>query len=383
MIRKLCYVCEATEGGVRKHLSLLFRVFSAPAENFSVHAILGDRGEPGFREELAALSAAAPNFKCTFLPSMQRAVRFGKDISAYTQLKEVMREIAPDIVHTHSSKAGVLGREAACRLGVASILHTPHVFPFQWATGLTGRVYLAIERQQARRTHKLICVSESQRADALIRGVAPAEKMIVIRNGIELPAPVDETKRAAMRKALGLNTDTPAVGMVARLAPQKGVGIFVRAAAKVLSQRPEVVFLLVGAGPLEGEIRTRAAELRLPPENFRLLGHRPDAESIYPVFDVLALSSLYEGLPYVLLEAMAYGVPVVATDVLGSQDVVDDGVTGFLARVSDPEHIADRILVLLNDRPFLRRCGIAARERVQASFSLQSFIDAHRKLYSE
>jgi glycosyltransferase involved in cell wall biosynthesis len=383
MAGKLCYVCEATEGGVRKHLLQLFRVFSSPREGWEVHAIMGDRGEPGLREELAELSAAAPAFQHTFLPQMRRPVRPWRDMRAYARLKEIMRGIAPDIVHTHSSKAGVLGREAAFRLGIRNVLHTPHVFPFQWARGLSGRVYLAIERQLARHTRKLVCVGESQCADALSRGVAPAGKMIVIRNGIELPEPVSAVRRAELRLSLGIQPDAPTVGMVARLAPQKGVGMFVRAAARVLQKRPETVFLMVGGGPLESEVRARATELGLPPEKFRMLGHRADTAALYPAFDLLALSSLYEGLPYVLLEAMACGVPVVATDVLGSRDVVDDGVTGLLARVSDPGHIAERILLLLNDPPNLRRCGVAARERVAAEFSFQSFIAAHRTLYAE
>src|SRR6185295_16956717 len=117
----------------------------------------------------------------------------------------------------------------------------------------------------------------------------------------------------------------------------------------VLSTHPQAIFVLVGGGPLEKQLRARAAALKIPAERFYFLGHREDAEALYPAFDLLVLSSLYEGLPYVLLEAMARGVPVVATDVLGSRDVVDDGQTGLLARVNDPRDIADKILTLLND----------------------------------
>jgi glycosyltransferase involved in cell wall biosynthesis len=169
--------------------------------------------------------------------------------------------------------------------------------------------------------------------------------------------------------------------MVARLAPQKGVGAFVQAAALVLKQRPDAVFCVVGGGPLTQQVRARMAELNVTPESFRLLGHREDAPALYPAFDVVALSSLYEGLPYVLLEAMAWGVPVVATDVLGSRDVVADGETGFLARLDDPAAIADRLLRLLNDAALRARCGAAARQRVADEFSFAAFVDGHRKLY--
>lgn len=380
-MRKLCYICEATQGGVRKHLRELIRIFARPEEGFTVHAILGDRGEAGFREELESLRASLAGFSYTLAPSLKRSLCPVRDLRAGLELRRLLRALAPDIVHTHSSKAGVLGRQAAQGLGIRNIFHTAHVFPFQWARGVRGRVFLALERRAARVTTALVCVGESQRAIALERGLCAAEKLVVIRNGIELPAPPPLDQKAAQRAALGLAPSAPAVGMVARLAPQKGVGAFVQAAAKVLQQRPETVFCVVGGGPLESQVRARLAELRVPPESFRLLGHREDAAALYPAFDVVALSSLYEGLPYVLLEAMAWGVPVVATDVLGSRDVVRDGVTGFLARVDDPADIAARLLRLLNDPELRARCGAAARQRVAEEFSLAAFREGHRQLY--
>jgi glycosyltransferase involved in cell wall biosynthesis len=207
-------------------------------------------------------------------------------------------------------------------------------------------------------------------------------KLVVIRNGIEAPPLPTVEQRQTLRSSLGLQPDTQVIGMVARLAPQKGVGMFVRAAACVLEKRPGAVFLLIGSGPLEDEVRARAAELRLPAENFRLLGQRQDAEKLYPVFDVVVLSSLYEGLPYVLLEAMAWGVPVVATDVLGSRDVVANGSAGLLAQVSDPQDIARQVLLLLDDRELHARHSAAVRERVAKEFSFNTFVEGHRRLYA-
>ncbi|MFH0938466.1 MAG: glycosyltransferase family 4 protein [Planctomycetota bacterium] len=381
MVNKLCYICEATQGGVRKHLCQLIHIFLRPEEGCEVYAILGDRGEPGFREELTQLAATHNNFRYIFVPELRRSIHPWRDLRAYRQIKAHLRSIAPDLIHTHSSKAGFLGRQAAQRLGIRNVIHTPHVFPFQWSAGLRGRMYLMLERHAAQFSRAIICVGQSQRDDALSRGVAEPEKLVVIPNGIEPPAPISSEQRAALRAALGLTAQTPAVGMVARLSPQKGVGIFVRAAALVLKKKPETVFLLVGSGPLEGEVRRRATELNLPPEKFRLLGHREDAEALYPGFDVLVLSSLYEGLPYVLLEAMAWGVPVVATDVLGSRDVVVNGEAGLLAQVSDPDDIARQTLSLLNDPAQHARHSAASRQRVVREFSFKAFVDAHRRLY--
>lgn len=381
MPRKLSFVCEATQGGVRKHLLQLIRLCLRPEHGFEVQAILGDRKEPGFREELTALAQSSSRFQFRFVNALQRAIRPWRDLRAYMEIKEHLRRFGPNLVHTHSSKAGILGRQAAHHLGITNVLHTAHVFPFQWSQGLAGRMYLALERRAAQHTRALICVGEGQRADALARGLAPAEKFVVIHNGIEPPAAAAPGERLRLRAELGLSPSVRVIGMVARLAPQKGVGVFVRAAARMLQDRPNLVFLLAGSGPLEPEIRARLAEQKIPEEKFRLLGQRPGAETLYPVFDVLVLSSLYEGLPYVLLEAMARGVPVVATDVLGSRDVVVHNETGLLAHVSDPAEIARQTLRILDDPQLHERFSQAARHRVLQEFSFRTFAGEHLKLY--
>ncbi|MEI6235036.1 MAG: glycosyltransferase family 4 protein [Planctomycetota bacterium] len=378
--KRLCFVVEATEGGVRKHVRDLLRVFLRPEEGFEIFGIFGDRGEVGFREELTALAAGHSNFSYEFVPGFQRAIRPWTDLNALSQVKRLMAAFKPDIVHSHSAKAGFIGRTAARTLGVRTILHTPHVFPFQWTSGVRGRLFLALERHAAGGAGTIICVSESQRDDALQRGLCDASKLIVIRNAIEAQAMIPDARTLARTK-LDLPQDARVVGMVARLAPQKGVGVFARAAAEALRARPDAIFALVGGGPLEDELRERLSALNVPPEHFRILGHRSDAEALYPAFDMLVLSSLYEGLPYVLLEAMARGVPVVATDVLGSRDVVADGVTGLLARVNDPADIAAKIVSLLDDPEKLKRFGEASKRRVADAFSFDEFVRKHRDVY--
>ncbi len=380
--KKLCYICEATQGGVRKHLRDLLHVFLRPDENFEILGLFGNRGEEGFREEMDAFAAAHPNFRFEVIPGFQRAVRPFGDMFAHARLKKALHEFQPAIVHTHSAKGGFLGRTAALALGVPNIIHTPHVFPFQWSAGLRGRIYLALERHAAQGTRTIVCVSDSQRDDALQRGLCDAAKLTVIRNAIE-PHALTPNARALARAKLDLSESADVAGMVARMAPQKGVGDFARAASIVLRSRSETVFVLVGGGPLEDELRARLTSLNVPPENFRILGHREDAEELYPAFDVLVLSSLYEGLPYVLLEAMARGVPVVATDVLGSRDVVADGETGLLARVNDPADIAQKIASLLGDSEKLKRFSAASIVRAATAFSFEEFVRKHRALYAQ
>ena len=379
--KRLCYVCEATQGGVRKHLRDLLNVFLRPEEGFEILGVFGDRGEEGFREEMDALAARHANFKFELVPGFQRSIRPLRDMVAYSLVKSAMEAFAPAIVHTHSAKGGFIGRLAAKTLRVPNVIHTPHVFPFQWSAGARGRLFLSLERHAARAAGTIVCVSESQRDDALQRGLCEPSKLIVIRNAIE-PHALLPNARALARAKLELPESASVAGMVARLAPQKGVGVFARAAAEVLRARPETTFVLVGGGPLENDLRARLKALHVPPERFRMLGHREDAEELYPAFDVLVLSSLYEGLPYVLLEAMVRGVPVVATDVLGSRDVVTDGETGLLARVNDPADIAAKIVSLLNDTAKLKRFGDASIKRAAEAFSFDDFVRKHRELYA-
>jgi len=373
---KLCYICEATAGGVRKHLRELVRVFARPEECFEIHMLLGDRGEPGFAAELEQFRAAG--VQVDILPELAREIQPMQDWRAYRRLKARLRALAPDIVHTHGSKAGFLGRLAAHAAGVRRIVHTPHVFPFQWTTGLRRSMYLVLERHAAQRCHALVCVGPGQREEALALNVGAAGRFVLIPNGVPLlPEPTAEAV-AQLRKELHVPPDAEVVGMVARLAPQKGVRFFLDAAVQVLRERPQAVFVLAGGGPLEHETRERAAAAGLDRERMKILGHREDAERLYPAFDVLVLSSLYEGLPYVLLEAMACGVPVVATDVAGSRDVLALGDAGLLAQ---PQELAAPILRLLGDANLRKQLGAQARQRVRETFSLEQFVTGHQRLY--
>jgi len=373
---KLCYICEATAGGVRKHLRELVRAFSGSAAGFEMRMLLGDRHEPGFAAEVEQFRAAG--VQVDILPELAREIRPVQDVRAYRHLKARLKLLAPDIVHTHGSKAGFLGRLAAHATGVRRIVHTPHVFPFQWTTGLRRSLYLALERHAAQRGHAVVCVGPGQREHALALGVASAERLVLIPNGVPLVPELTLEAVVRLRMELQVPQDAEVVGMVARLAPQKGVRFFLDAAVQVLRQRPQAVFVLVGGGPLEHETRARAAAAGLDPERMRILGHREDAERLYPAFDVLVLSSLYEGLPYVLLEAMACGVPVVATDVPGSHDVLAHGEAGLLAQ---PHELAMPILRLLGDANLRKQLGAQARQRVREAFSLEQFVTGHHRLY--
>jgi glycosyltransferase involved in cell wall biosynthesis len=349
---------------VRKHLRLLCQQFSLRGEGYEVHALLGERGEPGLVEELEDWRRRGVHV--TRVPSFCRALNPWRDARAFSFLKRRLRALAPDIVHTHCAKAGFLGRLAAHACRVPRIIHTPHVFPFQWAAGPAGCLFLRLERFAARRCHVIVCVSKVEREEALRRRVAGEELLVVVRNGVSAAEPVSAGARAALRAGLGLPEGTSIVAVVGRLAPQKGVDVFLHAAARVLQQVRDILFVVVGSGPLEAQVRAVAAQLNLGQAHLRFMGHVEAAEKV----------------PYALLEAMAAGVPIVATNVIGSNEAIVDGASGLLARAGDAADVAEKLLILLLNAPLRATLAAAARERVEKLFSLEQFYAGHRRLYA-
>ncbi len=374
---KICYVCEATAGGVRKHLRDL--ILGLPSKKFEIAAMLGDRGEPGFREDIRKFRERGA---AVSIVGMTRAVSPIRDLSALRALRAGIESFCPDIVHTHGSKGGFLGRLAASASKVPRIIHTPHTFAFQWARGVRRWAYTAAERFAAKRSHVFVAVSPSQRDLIISCGLAPPERTRLIENGVDCAALFRPHAHDAIRRELGVEKHSLLVGMVARLAPQKGVKRFVAAARIAADAVPEARFALIGGGPLEAETRRQVSSLGLA-DRFLILGHREDAERLYPAFDLFVLSSLYEGLPYVLLEAQAAGLAVVATNVPGSSDAVADGRTGVLVPPEDTEAIAEAIVSLLKDPAKRAAMAEAGRRRAAERFSINEFLRRHEELYAE
>ena len=363
---------------MRKQLRLLMQHFARPQSGVRVCALLGDRGEPGFHQELEDARDCGVNVR--MVPTFKRSIRPFHDLSAYRFLKGTLREWKPTVVHTHSAKAGFLGRLAARACGVPHIIHTPHIFPFQWSTGAKRSFYLKLERYAARRCTDIVCVGRQQFELATKMQLTATNTFRVIRNGVTVPGPLTPEQRADLRRQLELPDDATVMGMIARLAPQKGVGTFLECAARLAKADERVLFVLIGSGPEEEQTRQRLKALGLR-DRFRLLGHRDDAEQLYGAFDLLVLSSLYEGLPYVLLEGMACGLPIVATDVLGTSELIEDGVSGRLVPPGDAVKMADCLQELIASPESCKRLGTAARERVRAEFRLDTFLTEHERLY--
>ena len=305
-------------------------------------------GEPGLLDREAR---DLPEVDVFHAPSLRRPIRPLADCRALAQLTRLLRRLRPAIVHTHSSKAGILGRWAAGLARVPIVVHTIHGFgitPDQ--SPLLRRLLIAAERSAARCTTRFFAVSEANRALGVKLGLFDLDRCAVVRSGIDLAAyGATRVDVPAKKQELGLDPHRPVVGMIAPMKPQKAPLDFLRVAAQVRSRRPDAQFVYVGDGELREamEAEMRASNLA---GHVRLVGWRRDVPDVMRCLDICLLTSRWEGLPRVCLEAVASGVPVVATCVDGVPEVIADGINGYLRGPGEVAALAERVTYLL-DRP--------------------------------
>lgn len=317
--------------------------------------------------------------KLVMIPALGRRIRVGPDLVALRELVRLMREVRPHIVHTHTAKAGTLGRLAARWARVPVVVHTyhGHVFGGYFSPAKT-RLFLAIERRLARWTDRLLATSETTRAELLALGIGRPKQFAVVPEGPDLGGFLNgDGLRGQLRAELGLADTTPLVGIVARLAPIKAHEVFLEAAAAVVRDLPACRFLVVGDGERRAELEALTRRLELA-EQVRFLGWRKDLDRLYADLDVVVLCSRNEGSPVSLVEAMAAAKPVVATCVGGVTDLVNDGVTGCLIPPADSRALAGALRELLRDPERRRSMGAAGRERVAPLGTEQLLADMDR-----
>ena len=318
------------------------------------------------------------------VPQLGREIRWWDDVLAFWKLLALIRRERPDIVHTHTAKAGMLGRVAAWLAGVPLVVHTfhGHVFQGYFSPGRT-RLFVAIERWLAGRTHRLVAVSARVREEIVARGVGRTVPFHVVPVGLDLRRFADcDPQRGELRSELGLSAGTPLVGIVARLVPIKRHEVFLAAAAAVASRLPTCRFLVVGDGERRAALEGIARELGIA-DHVRFLGWRRDLDRIYADLDVAVLTSANEGSPVSLIEAMASGVPVVGPRVGGVPDVIDHGTTGFIVSPGDAAPVAAAVLRLLDDAELRRKMSAAARERALRLYGAERLVADIAALYRE
>lgn len=323
-----------------------------------------------------------PGVRPVMITTLEREISPLGDLVTLIRLIMLLRRYRPQIVHTHLAKAGLLGRIAARLVGTPVVVHTFHGNVLRgYFAGWQSRLFLLTERLLARITTRIIAISPQQQREIVELGIAPPEKVVEIPLGLDLQA-FAERGSSQLRSELGLRADAPLVTAVARLEPIKGVDVFVEAAAAVARVRAEVQFLVVGDGAERVPLERLVDRLGLS-QRVRFLGWRPDLPDIYAGSDVIVLTSHNEGTPVSLIEALAAGRAVVATNVGGVPDLLGASERGVLVPDGDIDAIGRAIGHLLSDPARREELGRRGQRYVRAHFDVARLIADIDLLYRE
>jgi glycosyltransferase involved in cell wall biosynthesis len=334
------------------------------------------------------------------LPELVREPSPALDLQACAKLTALLRRERPEIVHTHTSKAGFVGRIAARAAGIPHVIHTPHGHVFHsYESRLKTAMFLLAERACRPLARRLVALTPRERDEHVELGVGRDGDWTVVHSGVDFaPFLAARGSGSEARRALGIPSEHTVIGTVGRLVPIKGQCYLVDAFARVAAGRGDLHLLLVGDGELRDELegRARSANLgivshdRRVPESIpqggsrvHFLGLRRDVPRLMAAMDLFALPSLNEGMGRVLVEAMSMGLPCVASRVSGIPDVVEEGSTGILAPPRDPAGLATGLQTLLNDPALRADMGAAGHARVVPEFSRERMLEKLEALYRD
>ncbi|MGQ9649973.1 MAG: glycosyltransferase family 4 protein [Phycisphaerae bacterium] len=330
--------------------------------------------------------ARAGGYDVRIIPSMHRAIRPWADLAACRQLWRLFRDLNPDIVHTHSSKAGILGRWAACRARVPIIVHTIHGMSFNRTQSAPIRyLYRLLERRCARYTDALIGVAEAMARQSIEAGIASPDRFVTIYSGMKTgwydPARYD---RRAVRQQWGFGEDCVVFGTVARLFRNKGYEQLIPAMAEASRRCPNLRFVWVGDGAQRSEYESQLLRLGLT-DRVRLTGLVPPLEvaRLLAGMDVVVHASQWEGLPRVVAQGLIMSKAVISFDIDGAPEVVLPEQTGLLVRLNDIQGLAEAMVRLAGDVPMRERMGRAGRELCLRRFDHDRMVDEIESLYKK
>lgn len=304
-----------------------------------------------------------------------------KDYAAISSLIKHLHSTRTMILHAHSSKGALVGRVAAAIARTPVVVFTAHnsIFYEEWPEW-KKKLFASVERFLSRFTDRIITVSEALKQELIEREGLQSKQLTTIYNGIDVERFSNKIDLMAVRKSMNIPELGPIIGTIARLAPQKGVSYFLKAAS--LLKEYQVNFLVVGDGPLKEELQQEAIELGLQ-NRVTFAGHREDIPDILATLDVFVLPSVTEGLPLTILEAMAAGKPVVATKVGGIPEAIVQRKTGIIVPPKDPEALAVALAGLLGERERMVRMGIAGQKLVKEKFTIETMVERTVNLYSQ
>lgn len=323
----------------------------------------------------------ARNIKVHEIASLKRDLSLLDDVKAFWALKKLIKKEKYDIVHCHSAKAGFLGRWAAKKAGVKKIYYTVHSWGFynKEEYGLMEKTFIILEKLASRHTTKIVCVAEKVKIDGLKNKIAKPEKFLVIPNGIEFNI---ENKREEIRAGYNIEPTDVVFGMTARLAYPKDPILFLQIAKEVLKEARNVKFVLVGTGPLMEKCLEFVKENKL--ENFvLLLGEKTplEARELFFAFDVFVLLSKFEGLPITILEAMFAGLSVIASNVGGISEMIEQTKGGLLVDNKNFDEIKSQLSWLIKNPQIKEQMGEYNLQKAKTNFTLEKMVERYENLY--
>lgn len=361
-ISKILYIVTQSElGGASRYIFDLAR--NLPSDKFEVIVAGGGVGELG--EKINALG-----LNYYHLNNLVREIEPFRDLLAVYEICRLIIKTKPDIVHLNSSKAGVVGSIAAKICGVKKIIYTAHGFVFnEPLSTFKKNLYRWSEKITSNCKDKIICVSEFDRQSALKNKIAKSSKLMTINNGIEALDFADATES---KKILGVPADSIVIGTVANLYRTKGLNFLISAIVKSKINHPGIYLRIVGDGELANELAKQINELNA--QNYIKVGKISHAYRYLKAFDIFVMSSVKEGFPYALLEAMAAGLPIVATKVGGIPEMIETDKTGSLVDAKNVDAISTAVESLLTDKQKMLALGANAKREVEKEFRLDKMI---------
>ncbi|MGA1823663.1 MAG: glycosyltransferase family 4 protein [bacterium] len=329
----------------------------------------------------ALVSNGIPVLVCPFL---YRKISLFNDLRAFIWLYFTIRRCAPCIVHTHTSKAGILGRWAAFFNHVPFICHTPHghIF-FGYFNPLKLFLFMWVERVTSLITHRIICLTQGEKKDIIRLRIAPESKIFVCPSGIDIEAlkrKISPTLSAQWRRRLGISKKDILIGTVGRLVKIKGHIFLLKAFHGLLATNPDILLCFLGSGPLDNELMSKAKEWGIN-DRVRFIPWQPDPRPLLSLLDIFVFPSLNEGMGRALVEAMAMKKPAIATRISGIPDLVHDGINGLLVPPAESRALGEAILWML-ERPDDRQRMGRAGERIADNYSIDIMLKKIEELYS-
>ena len=378
-----------------KVVHIITRLILGGAQENTLLTVEGLMRKPGWDVLLVTGPAIGPEgelierarkngVRLIIVDQMRRAINPWLDLRSYRILKRILCAERPDVVHTHSSKAGILGRAAAHAVGVPVVIHTIHGMPFHAnESALNNFIYKCLERTAAVWTDAIVTVCDAMADQAAAAGVAPRAKFTTIYSGMEVdsfleaPAFRDDTRRR-----LNIPLGAPVIGKVARLFDLKGHEYLIGAMPEVLARFPNAKFLFVGDGILKDALAEQARRLGvLDSIVFVGLVESHEVPSMIAAMDLLVHCSLREGLARVLPQALLAGVPVICYDVDGAREVIIPGKTGWLLPPKEVKDLSAAIIEALSDPSRAREMALAGRDVCRGRFRAETMVDSVEALY--